>query len=284
MSARGSAKKRSAAKDGQASHAYYVYCVGEREPLSTLMSDALPAPIEEDARLEAVSNGELAAVVSLVPLSDYGEDALPERISEPAWTALRAMRHERVLEHFARRTSVVPLRFGTIYLQRAGVEKMLDERGEELRSIIERLRGQEEWSLNIYSDRAKLMKAITQLSARLRELDQRASAASPGQAYLMRKKIEAMRADEARVEIRKRVEEIEQSLKSLTTGAVALRVLKDEADEHGEIVGKLAFLVERERFSEFRAEAERLAQEFGDAGFQLQLTGPWPCYSFAVAS
>jgi hypothetical protein len=37
------------------------------------------------------------------------------------------MRHEQVVEHFASRTSVVPLRFGTIYLDRAGIEQMLGE-------------------------------------------------------------------------------------------------------------------------------------------------------------
>lgn len=283
MSARGSAKKKSVDKDGQTSHAYYVYCVGERAALSKLFDDVLPAPIEEEARLEIVSRDDLGAVVSLVPMSDYSEDALQERLGEAAWTALRAMRHERVLEHFARRASVVPLRFGTIYLQRAGVEKMLAEREVELRAIIERLRGREEWSLNIYSDRAKLMQAVAHLSARLRELEQRAGAASPGQAYLMRKKIDAMRADEARIEMKSKVEEIERDLKSLSTSATRLRVRKDEAGEHGELVGRLAFLVERKRFPEFRAEAERLARDCADSGFQLELTGPWPCYSFAGA-
>lgn len=283
MSARRSAKKRSVKGDGQASHAHYVYCVGERDGLVKLFDDALPAPIEEEARLEIVSCNDLGAVVSLVPLSDYSEEALQERLSEVAWTALRAMRHERVLEHFARRTSVVPLRFGTIYLQRAGVERMLDEREEELRAIIERVRGHEEWSLNIYSDRTKLMEAIRHLSARLRELDERAQLASPGQAYLMRKKIDAMRMDEARVETKSKIEEIERNLKTLSAGATRLRVHKDEAGEHGELVGRLAFLVERERFPEFRAEAERLAGACADAGFQIELTGPWPCYSFAEA-
>ena len=106
------------------------------------------------------------------------------------------MRHEKVVEHFARRASVVPLRFGTIYLERTSVRQMLAQRGSELRAIIERLRGREEWGVNVLCDRKMLLETITSFSPRLRELNEHAASASPGQSYLMRKKIDAMRVDE----------------------------------------------------------------------------------------
>jgi hypothetical protein len=61
---------------------------------------------------------------------------------------------------------------------------------------------------------------------------------------------------------------------------VRLRLLKDEGGEHNDLVAKLAFLVARDRFEEFRAAAERLAEEHAPAGFKLELTGPWPAYNF----
>ena len=184
--------------------ALYVYCVGERAELEPLLSDeGVPPAIEESDGLEAVGAGALAAVVSAVPLADYGEAALEARMKDAAWTATRAMRHERAVEFFARRAGVVPLRFGTIYLTRARVAAMLDERGAELASVLGRLRGREEWGVNVYFDRARLKESVVELSPRLRELSEQASAAAPGQAYLLRKKIDAMRADEARAEVRR---------------------------------------------------------------------------------
>jgi hypothetical protein len=191
------------------------------------------------------------------------------------------MRHEKVIEHFARRASVIPLRFGTIYLRRERIEQMLGEKQGELRGIIERLRGREEWGVNIYFTRAKLMEAVSSLSPRLRELGERAEAAPPGQAYLVRKKIEALRADEARAETRRMASEVEGELSRASEGAARLRVMKDEVDESGEVAAKLAFLVERARFQEFRAVAEALAARHAAAGFKLELTGPWPAYNFA---
>lgn len=279
-----SRKKMSGAKaEPEGGQALYVYCVGERDALKPLLEGgAVPVGVESGAALELVASGELAAVVSGVPLSDYNEEALKVRLADPSWTATRAMRHEQVVEHFARRASLVPLRFGTIYLGREGVERMLEERRAQLRRSVERVREREEWGVNLYCDRALLRERATELSQRLRELAAQAAQAPPGQGYLLRKKIDAMRADEAREVVKRVAAEVENALAAEADGATRLRVLKDEAGEHGELAAKLAFLVARQSFDRFHAAAERLAAAHADAGFRLELTGPWPPYNFAA--
>jgi hypothetical protein len=280
MSKRVSKKSRGEG-DAAEARAFYVYCVGESGALAPLFDDALPDAIEDDSKLEAVEAEGLTAVVSTVPLAAYGEGALAERLTDAAWTATRALRHERVAEHFARRAAVAPLRFGSIYLRRGGVEQMLLERGAQLREVLARLGGREEWGLNVFVERARLREEVTRLSARLREMDERASAATPGQAYLLRKKIESLRDEEARAETRRVAAEAERLLAETCDGAVRLRVLKDEAAEQGELAARLAFLVRREGFDTFRDAAEQLAAEYTPLGFRFELTGPWPPYNFA---
>lgn len=266
---------------GQNKTGYYVYCVAESVAAEQLDAASFPVAIEEDAKLEWIAAGELAALTSVVPLDNYGEEALAEHLGDATWTAVRAMRHETVVEYVAKRTSVVPLRFGTIYLERVSIERMLGDKARELAQIIERLRGREEWGVNVFSDRATLMASITSVSPRLRELVQQAEAASPGQSYLMQKKIEALRVDEVRVALNRIVDEIEQALSEKADDAKRLRILKVEATEYGELKAKFAFLVKRAGFEEFRAAAERLAQENLEAGVRLELTGPWPAYNFS---
>jgi hypothetical protein len=261
---------------------YYVYCVAESVAARELDAGALPTAIEDETKLEWVSGNDLAALASPVPLESYGEEALAEHLADATWTAVRAMRHETVVEYVAKRVSLAPLRFGTIYLERAGIERMLTEKGRELAQIIERLRGREEWGVNVYSDRAALLASITSVSPRLREMVQQAEAASPGQAYLLQKKIETLKVDEARVALNGIVDQIEKKLSEQTDDARRLRILKVEATEHGELKGKFAFLVKRSEFEQFREAAERLAQEHLAAGVRLELTGPWPAYNFAV--
>lgn len=259
---------------------YYVYCLAESVATQQLDPTSFPAAIEDNTKLEWVAVNDLAALTSSVPLEDYKEDALAEHLKDATWTAVRAMRHETVVEYVAKRVTVVPLRFGTIYLERAGIERMLSEKGREFARIMERLRGHEEWGVKVYADRAKLLSGITSVSPRLRELTQQAEAASPGQSYLMQKKIEALRVDEARAALNGIIDNVEKALTEQADDAKRLRILKVEATEHGELKGKFAFLVKRAAFEEFRAAAERLAEEYLAAGVRLELTGPWPTYNF----
>jgi hypothetical protein len=261
---------------------YYIYCIAESASAQQLEAASFPAAIEDDAKLEWVTANDLAALSSTVPLDAYGEEQLAEHLSDATWTAVRAMRHETVVEYVAKRASVVPLRFGTIYLERSRIERMLHERGRELALMIERLRGREEWGVNVYSHRATLMASITEVSPRLRELARQADAASPGQSYLMQKKIETLRVDEARAALNEIIDRIDQTLGEQADDTKRLRILKVEATEHGELKAKFAFLVKRSQFEEFRAAAERLAEENVAAGVRLELTGPWPAYNFSA--
>jgi hypothetical protein len=270
------------AGSGQNKLGHYIYCIAEGVSAAQLDPGAFPAAIEENSKLEWVTGGDLAALSSAVPLDAYGEEELAKHLSDATWTAVRAMRHETVVEYVAKRSGVVPLRFGTIYLDRSGIERMLTERARELAEIIDRLRGREEWGVNVYADRAALLASVTSVSPRLRELVQQAEAASPGQSYLIQKKIEALRVDEARSVLNGIIDQIEAKLGERADDAKRLRILKVEATEHGELKGKFAFLVKRSEFEEFRAAAERLAGEHLAAGVRLELTGPWPAYNFTT--
>ena len=260
--------------------AYYVYCIAESAAAAQLPVEALPAAIEEDSKLEWISVNALSALASQVPRASYSEENLAEHLTDATWTAIRAMRHETVVEYIAKRATVIPLRFGTIYLEGSGVEQMLTERSRELESIIEQLRGREEWGVNVYCERSVLLASITSVSPVLRDLVQRAEQAPPGQSYLMQKKIETLRVDEARAAVNRIVDDIEERLKTHSDDARRLRILKVETTEHGELKAKFAFLVKRAEFEEFREAAERLAQEHQQAGVRLELTGPWPVYNF----
>jgi hypothetical protein len=273
-------KQPAESSDQDDSRAFYVYCIGESEALRPLFDAPLPEAIESTGGLELVSEGVVAAVVSAVPRADYSDEGLDSRVADPSWMASRAMRHQKVAEHFAAHTSLVPLRFGAIYSRLEPIRRMLAERESELVGTLDRLRGREEWGINIFGDRARLVDAVSSLSPKLRDLEEQAARASPGQSYLVKKKIIAIRGEEAIREGRRLIEQAELKLKAVSEEAVRLRVLKGETSE-GEITAKLAFLVTRERFAEFRAVAEELADEYGALGFRLELSGPWPAYNFA---
>jgi hypothetical protein len=257
--------------------------------LSEYFTATLPDSLEPGSRLELVaarsgkadnSQPVLAAVVSAVPLREYGRNELEVNLADPAWTATRAIRHEKVVQHFASVISVIPLRFGTLYLDRMRLGKMLRERTDDLLPVLERLRGREEWGVNVYFDASKLRAGILRSGHKTAGLENKAAAASPGQSYLERKRIDSFRAREARLEIGRVLDRIEDRLLGASDAAKRLRVLKMESGDQGRIVGRFAFLVRRRRFEHFQAAARNQLKSLQTAGFSLELTGPWPAYNF----
>ena len=130
--------------------------------------------------------------------------------------------------------------------------------------------------MNVYCDRAVLLSSITSVSPVLRELAERAAQAPPGQSYLMQKKIDALRVDEAaRRSIASSIR-LKQNSGEQTDDGRRLRILKVETTEHGELKAKFAFLVKRSGFEEFRDAAERLAQE-NQPACSFGTDGPMAC-------
>lgn len=266
-------------KPAQSESAIYVYCIGSRDSVNQSSNDAVPT-IEENERLNFIVEDDLVAVTSKVPLSVYDEKNLHELLVDPAWTALRAMRHERVVEHYAKESGVVPLRFGTIYLSHAGVRTMLRERSTVLRKLLAQLADAEEWGINVYFDQEQLLDGITEISERLKELSEQVKNSSPGQSYLLQKKVNSLKREEARAVIARTVEKLEQGFKSQSTLLRRLKVRKGDTSELGNVAARFAALLKRSRFKEFHDFSEKLAREYEKTGLRLEFTGPMPPYNF----
>ena len=77
-------------------------------------------------RVERVQEGELAALVSRVPLAEFGEEPLRRNLNDLAWLERVARAHEDVLEHALAATTIAPLRLCTMYESEERVRAMLD--------------------------------------------------------------------------------------------------------------------------------------------------------------
>ncbi len=127
--------------EAPAGTAWYVYGVAEDDPA-----------LERLDGVELIRRGDLAAIVREVPLSEYDETVLPERLNDREWLERNARAHEDVLQGAAAVTAVVPLRFGTIYRSREHVGQMLGERSGEFAETLERVRGHVELGVKAWVD------------------------------------------------------------------------------------------------------------------------------------
>jgi len=262
--------------------ALYIYAIGRQQGLRKLFdAGALPGGVAAGVPVALVTEGKLAAVVSEVPLSDFGEGRFEKNLQDPTWAAERVMRHEQLAEFLSRNESVVPLRFGVLYSSPEPVREMLLKRRDQLQGVLDRITDREEWGLNILSDAKKLQERLVELSPRLAELQNRAAGSSPGQAYLLEKKLESLRATEGKTETRRLVKEIREEIESNTDGIRDISIREVESKQHPAVVGKWSCLVPRKARKRFHSMASKLAKKYAPFGLKFELTGPWPPYNFS---
>jgi hypothetical protein len=243
--------------DAAAGTAWYVYGVAEADP-------ALGGDL--------VVDGRLAAIVGRVPLEEFGEERLPERLEDRVWLEQKARLHEDVLQAATAVGPVVPLRFGAIYRARDDVHGLLEKRRAELEAALERVRGRVELGVKVWVD----------LAALSRTLGGGAGSDEPGsgRAYLQQRRDEQRLAGEVAARCAELAEGTHRRLCSAAIEGVANRPQPRElTGRHETMLLNGAYLVDGDG-DPLRREVERLAREHATLGVEYELTGPWPAHNF----
>ncbi len=220
----------------------------------------------------------LAAAVTAVPLDEYGEEPLRHHLEDIAWLEATAVTHHRVIETIARHRRVVPMRLATMYHSDASVAAMLTARRAELTAALGRVEGRTEWGVKVYAAHS-VHPAIAAESPAAAPAGPAPS--SPGIAYLRRRRTELSAREDARRDAVASAEDIHSSLRPLTVAA-QLRVPQDPrlTGMAEPMILNGAYLVQDTQSAEFAAAVHNLAGRH--PGVRIELTGPWPPYSFAA--
>jgi hypothetical protein len=255
---------------------YYVYGVTSPE------LDLAQAPEGLDGGpLTLEAEGTLGALVSRLDPSAYAPDAVEARTSDVEWLGPRAVVHDRVLTWASDQGPVAPFpMFSAMFRDAAGVRAMLRDRAPALRGALAIAAQGREYGLRIYRDDATLLGALAALSPRLAELVRAATAASPGQRYLLERKLEAERKTESR---RVSDETAREAYETLASHAVASRRIpmpRDATERRAALALNAVFLVAPESYTTFRTTLSELVARFEPSGFRFEFSGPWPVYHF----
>jgi hypothetical protein len=255
---------------------YYVYGV---TPPALDMSQA-PEGLD-GSRLALEAEGPLGAIVSRLDPDAYAPARIEARTSDVEWLGPRAVAHDRVLTWASDQGPVAPFpMFSAMFRDPAGVRTMLRERAAELGAALAVAAQGREYGLRVYRDDTALRAALPTLSPRLAELERAAAAASPGQRYLLERKLDGERKAESR---RVSEEVAREAYDALATHAVAARRIpmpRDAPEGRAALSLNAVFLVAPESYTTFRGALGRLAARFEASGFRFEFTGPWPAYHF----
>lgn len=218
-----------------------------------------------------VRTSDLAAVVGTVGLGEFGEQPLRRNIEDLDWLAATARAHDRVVGAVLRCGPTIPLRLATLYLDDDRVATLLAERRTEFAAALRAVAGRSEWGVKAYGDRRSISDAAEQRPS--------SDPARKGREYLLRRRAELAAREEVERRAAAHAEAIHAALLSLADDG-KLRAATDPVltGTRNWMILNGTYLVDDARADDFAALVEDL--DTGHPGVTLELTGPWPPYSF----
>lgn len=263
---------------GRAGEGLYAYCV----LLDPEGFDPATAGLEGDSPVSVVPCRRLGMVVRRVPLSEFDPGRVRAKLQDWVWLESRVRRHEALIEKVMRHRPVAPIRFGTVYLDEAGVRDFLAKNERELLEGLKRLAGKEEWNVRAYVEWAALRASAEGAGGAQGRASRETEGGPPGRAYLLRKKRDLLLAEG----IDRRAGEWEREWVGRLRGSAEGVALNEplgarEARDGKEMVLNAACLVAKDRWPEFRRTLEALSARYGKEGCSFRCTGPWPPYNFS---
>ncbi|MET0557651.1 MAG: GvpL/GvpF family gas vesicle protein [Solirubrobacterales bacterium] len=237
--------------------------------------------VDADHHVFLLEGNELAAIVSAVPLEEFGDEPLRENLNEASWLEEKARAHEEVLEALLESTTVVPTRLCTIFREEKQVREMMSREAPALLEGLRRLEGKAEWGVKAFAEPGALERAALR---RAREGEEEGPV-SPGAAYMERRRREARARENA--------EEIadgwanaihEQLARSAAEALLNPLQRREVSGNEGDMLLNGVYLVEDAEADRFRELVSQLGQEHRGNGVVVELTGPWPAYNFINSS
>ncbi|MER7458973.1 GvpL/GvpF family gas vesicle protein [Micromonospora sp. NPDC126480] len=223
----------------------------------------------DGAPVRAVRAAGLTAVVSTAPLTEYGEEALRRNLENLAWLERAARAHHAVVAALAEAGPVVPARLATVHHGDGRVAGLLADRRAELAAVLDRLAGRSEWGVKGY-----LVPGVIPRTA------ESAGSGGAGAAYLRRRRAQLTAREEGQRISGEAAAAVHAALDGL---AVAARRHPPQdrrlSGAPTTMVLNGAYLVDAGALADFTALVGALGERHPE--IRLELTGPWPAYSFA---
>jgi hypothetical protein len=225
----------------------------------------------------SVRSAGLTAFAGLVPTAEFGAEALRGNLEDLDWLASCAEAHHQVISQITATGAVTPMRLATMCHTEQGVADLLSRRAGELKAALAQVAGCAEWGVKAY----------------VREPEPAAQAASaapagtpgapagPGTAYLLQRRRALASREDARQQACHSAERLIAVLEPVAVGAVEHQLHAASIDPGaGDMILNWSYLVEDSRSAAFSA---AVADAAGDLpALRVELTGPWPAYSFAA--
>ena len=258
----------------------YLYCLARLSRLPPL--PLLGPGVDGRNSLAVATYQDLAAVWSPVPVEDFSGPEAEERLRDLTWIGPRVIRHQEVVAGVMRHSPVLPVRFGTIFASLANLEKVLQRHSDTIAGFLARLTDQEEWAVKGMLDRPGAREKLFAL--KLAREAASLEALSPGKRYFEEQRLRAAGDQELQRWLKEACRKLWADLRDYAAEVQERRLLSRETTgSDQDMVWNWALLIPSQSVGGFQARIQDLNTQYAHHGLRLEVTGPWPPYSFCPA-
>jgi len=188
-------------------------------------------------------------------------------------TRENALAHEHVIELVMKTHTIIPMSFGTVFRTDDDIREVLKSIYASLKDVLEQMAGKVEFGLKVTWDRDRIIEELKRDDEEIHRFHQELTKKHLQSTYFARMQLGRM-IDKAMVE--RSAEFVREIYDGLRSVCVASRDNKPIGDR---MIMNAAFLIQRERETDFDAAVNKIAKKFGDR-LNFKYTGPWPPYNF----
>ncbi len=251
----------------------YIYCLTRNVPL--LVNQ------ENQSEIFAIEIDGIYATVKYVSEAEYSEENIKINISDVAWLDASVREHLSTLSAIMQTETVIPFNFGTIYKSEESLRQFVSKYANDFEKSFRHLEDKEEWSVKVYCDRKKIIENIGALSLNISDIDLQIKNSTPGKAYILGKKKKEIIETEIKSIYNILSKRIFTSLNELCEEYRFNVILSSELSEKDEdMILNASFFIGKQNVEHFITLSDQLQQEYVHLGMILDVTGPWPSYTF----
>jgi hypothetical protein len=251
-------------RDNRVAQALYAYAI---TPAGLELPDDVAA-LTGGGTVRLIADGDLALLVS--PLDPEQLELDEDDLSESGRLATLARGHDAVVRAAAMAGPVLPLRFGTAVPDDDAARRLLRTHADAARRQLDRIGGTREWGVRLVRPVSEpALAGPTPVRPAHRE-------DISGREYLARRRQALDEHERAGQHATEAVERLDKVLAPHVT-----ETLRRGGSAGSSLLLDVACLVPPDREAGFAAAVADLAEELRPQHLDVELTGPWPPYSFA---
>ncbi|MGD0140395.1 MAG: GvpL/GvpF family gas vesicle protein [Tepidisphaeraceae bacterium] len=245
------------------------------EKIYALLGITMETPHQAGSGWSLVPADGLLAVLAEYDADGFVGETGRRNLADPQKVAALALAHAQQVEQLFRQTAVLPVALGSLFSSTGPVEQLLRRNRDAIVQFLDRVAAHQEWAVKAAVDAKTAKGRFIERAVATAEIDPQMPA---GARYFREQAIRRQAAGQFQSVLHQRCQQLRQPLSVWCADVVERPILP--RNDRRQTVASWSLLVCDGLQGEISARIAAMESELADADIALELSGPWPPWSF----